>query len=162
MKPLYEISNEYLNLYNNMDESTEEFDIVQKIQEINENFDIKAMNIVSLVKNFKLDLDNIDNVIDSLKYKRESLGKKIDNLYEYLKFNMEKIEKLEIKNSIHTAKIANNPPSVSVVDASIIPLEYINRTEIVKPDLTKIKNDLKMGVIIDGVLLEQKTRLVIK
>lgn len=161
MKPLYEISNEYLSLYNATEEQTEE-ELIQNLQMIQEDFDKKALNIASFIKNLKLDLASVEQVQSDLDAKKKSISNKIKYLSEYLKFNIEKLGIDKISNSLHEVKIALNPVSVNVLDSNQIPESYKIHQDIVKPDLNKIKNDLKMGIVIDGVELKQDTRVIIK
>ncbi|TXG82854.1 MAG: siphovirus Gp157 family protein [Spirochaetes bacterium] len=161
MKPLYELTNEYLSLYNNHEDDCET-NFLDTIDKIEDDFDSKAINIASLIKNLKSDLVSFDTAIKSMTERKNAVSKKIDYLCEYLKNNMERIDKKEIKSSIHEIKILSNPASVNIVNCEIIPDEYIKHTEVVKPDLVKIKNDLKLGVVIDGVELKNETRVVIK
>ena len=162
MKPLYQLTNEYLEIYNCSEESDLDFAFAEKIEAIDSDFETKALNIASLIKNLTLDIDTVDNVLLDLEAKKHRLKKKVDNLKEYLKFNMEKVDKKEIRNTIHDIRIALNPCSVKVVNQELIPDEYIRKQEILKPDLTKIKDDLKRGVVIEGVELGRSDRLVVK
>ena len=68
----------------------------------------------------------------------------------------------KVKTPLFTVALQNNPPSVNVIDEKLIPNDYrktVTTTSISKKDLLE---DLKQGLIIDGVELKQIKSLRIR
>lgn len=161
MKPLYEITNDYLSLYQNHEDMDQD-SFVDMIDKLDTEFETKAINIAALLKNLNLDLESVEHVLDSLQSKRKQLDNKISYLKDYLLNNMKLLHKEEIKSGLHCIKLRKCPFKLNVLNQSEIPEEYKIHVDQVKLDSDKIKDHIKNGVIIDGVELVQNISVVIK
>jgi hypothetical protein len=161
MKPLYEIANEYLSLYQSHEDIDQE-DFVNLIEKLDSEFDTKAINIAALLKNLTLDLESVEHVLDSLQSKRKQLDNKISYLKDYLLNNMKLLNKNEIKSGLHCIKLRKCPFKLNVLNQSEIPEEYKIHVDQVKLDSDKIREHIKNGVVIDGVELIQNISVVVK
>lgn len=162
MKPLFEISNEYTALIQeleNADELTDEH--VKLLNQLDGDLNSKALNVGAYIKNIQLESESIDHVIKDLGARRDKLEKKIERLKDYLKINLEKCSIKEIKSPLFDIKVRNNPPHVVVIDEALIPADYIKETVMRRIDKALISQELKKDIFIPGAMLEQNTSLQI-
>ena len=117
---LYEISNQIRDLA--LFEDNEQTSLA--LQELTEDFNTKALNIAKLTKELNADIDAIDNETKRLYDRKKSLQGKIDGFKEYLMTNMIQSDIPQIKDSIITISIRNNPPSVDLVNTAVIDDRY--------------------------------------
>lgn len=153
---LYEITDAYLNIADM--EETEE--VNKSLDIIQDEFDKKAENIIKVIKNIEADAKALKDEADRLSDKRKRLEKKKEDLKEYLFYNMRATNTKKIKAGIFDINIQKNPPSIKILDENTIPDKYKIFT--FKPDKKQLKEDLKNGVKITGVSLEQSESLRIR
>ena len=94
------------------------------LQELTEDFNTKALNIAKLTKELNADIDAIDNETKRLYDRKKSLQGKIEWFKNYLLENMTTSKIEQIKDSIITISIRNNPPSVDLVNTAVIDDRY--------------------------------------
>lgn len=152
---LYEISNKYQIELD--DPSGYGF-----LDSIEDELNIKAVNVAAYIKNLEAELSAIENAITDMKNRESVTYKKICSLKEYLLFNLNKCEIKEIKSAQFDIKVKKCPASVVIINDSIIDDEYKSIKEVTSIDKNKIKNDILNGVIVDGAEIVYNTRLEIK
>jgi hypothetical protein len=162
MQSLYNLTANYKNIANLLDDETMEPEIITTaLAEINGSITEKAANIAGLIKNYDSDADakraEIKRLTDSLRVDEN----KSNWLKAYIKENMERLELDKIKVPLWTFSLAKNPPSVEV-DMGLLPKAYIIETISQAPDKKMIKAALKLGVAVPGAHLEQGVSLRIK
>ena len=160
---LYEISNKYLAILNNMyDEETGVVDetALKALNEIEDSFETKAITIGKVFKNLFSLASAIENERKAMQKRENMLKKKIENLKDYLKINMEKCSISKIESHFFNISLRQNPCSVNVIDESKIPKKYFKIKKEV--DITKIKDDLKNCVVIKGAELINTKSVLIK
>lgn len=158
---LYELTQNYLNLLDLLENPEVPADIIQiALEEVEGNFEDKAENIVKLIKSVEGDIKTYKEEELRLSTRRKTLENKVSNLKEYLEGSLKAIGKTEIKGKLFTLKIQKNAPSVVIDDVNTIPKEYLKIVEEV--DKKKIKEDLKNGLEIPGVKLESSESLRIR
>lgn len=162
MKPLFEISNDYLKFMDylsDIDEIREED--IYKIKEIESSFEECAVNIGLIIKMLDIEYNAISSNIESQEKRRSSVYKKIERLKKYVKEEMERVGTKVAKNSEVALKIKVNPPSVVLDDESLIPEKYFLEKRLLMLDKTHVSRDLKNNISVPGAHLEQKTRVEI-
>ena len=108
-RPLYEITYEYQNLMYLLEENElPEEEVISQLEDINQEFDKKASNIVGLFLNMEADCRSIKEAELKMKKRRESLERNAMRLREYLLQNMIMLEIPEVKSSQFLVKIKNN------------------------------------------------------
>lgn len=161
MQQLYQIADDYQEAFNKLEEL--DFDqqtIEDSLSLIKTDFDSKAINVGSFVKNLESNIKAMRDAESSIANRRKILQNKIDSIKEYLKTNMEKCGIKHIHSPYFDIKIKKNPESVKIEDAIIIPSIY--KEEIIRIQKNLIKEDLKNGKIINGCSLVQNNRVEIK
>lgn len=162
---LHELTGEYLKLSemffdDSIDESALYIEMDKVKGEINvkmENYAIATQNMAALAKSMK-------DAEEKINARRKKLEDRIENIKSYIKYNMDRLQIHRISSPYLNIQIKNNPPSVRVNNEDQIPSEYMVQPEPqpMRPDKRKILEDLKEGVVIEGVELVKTTRLEIK
>jgi len=162
---LHELTGEYLKLSemffdDSIDESALYIEMDKVKGEINvkmENYAIATQNMAALAKSMK-------DAEEKINARRKKLEDRIENIKSYIKHNMDRLQIHRISSPYLNIQIKNNPPSVRINNEDQIPSEYMVQPEPqpMRPDKRKMLEDLKEGVVIEGVELVKTTRLEIK
>lgn len=156
---LYEITNEIQTIFNNMDDDGElSQEAIDHLDESQQNFEQKAVNIALYIKN--LETEEL-----AMKKRLDKITKQADFLSDYLKINMIKLSINEIKSdSYFKIKLKTCPLSLDVLDEKIIPAEYWREKVITSRSIDKnmLKDVLKEGVEVPGASLQRNIKLNIK
>ncbi|MCO8297232.1 siphovirus Gp157 family protein [Tetragenococcus halophilus] len=160
MSTLYELTDNYqhvLEIAEQLDEET----LKDTLDSLDDAIDSKAENSAKVIRELEGNINALTSEIQRLNERKTALNNNVRFLKEYLQNEMEKVGKDKIKSDLFTVGIQNNPPSVHVGDEKKIPRDYFTEQE-PKLDKTRLKNELKSGVEIDGAELRQKRSLRIK
>lgn len=91
----------------------------------------------------------------------ESMASSMEDVHERCRDNlrgaMEKLGTTEILGNDVKFRLQKSPPSVNVLDETLIPGEYIVTETITKIDRKKINSDVKNGKSVPGIEIVQKT-----
>lgn len=161
---LYNITNRFIDLF----EKAEDGELTQ--EEIQEQGNELALALQNKSTSIIAYTRNIESIVEAMKAEekrisdnRKILENKVDKFKEYVKTNMEKLGLEKIQNELGTLAIRKNPASVEIFDEGLIAEEYKEEKITVTIDKTKIKNDLKNGISVQGArLVEDKTSLSVK
>lgn len=164
-RSLYEINQDYLNLINSsfsIDEETGEilFD-EEKLNAINDEFENKVDNIVSLVKEKKALVEARKKEIEALKERNERDLKVIDNLQNYVLSSMTLRDRKKVetaRNSV-TYRISK---SVNIFNEALVPSQFIKEEIKTSIDKKAIMESLKNGETVDGCAILEKKNISIK
>jgi hypothetical protein len=152
MPKLYELTGNYKNLIDLLDdESIETDEIMAAIQQVDGEIVIKAQEMAKLLKNIGSDAMAYEIEEKRLKAKRQSLERRYDGIKGYLEGELIKVGVAKV-GGIVPLSFRKSPPSVNVIDITKIPTDYM----VVKPsepDKKTILEDLKSGKKIPGVEL---------
>ena len=131
MAKLFQLSEAYRKLYEQVDElldneemTDDDLDMfIDTIKSIEDLIEVKIENINKLVKGWQADVDAYKKEEDRLKKRREALDNRIKGLKKYVlemmtNANIDKVE------GMYGARRQANPPSVLIVNESLIPKEY--------------------------------------
>lgn len=166
MLTLHEIKDTYfalLDILDSIDDSDEEQkSLLKEGLKINEeNFFDKVHNYVRFIHTQEKDIEIIESEIKRLNALKKSKQGKID----YLKLNLISAMQTFDKSKIEfpTIKLSLKKSSViEIVDIDKVPEAYVKIKKELQPDKNLIKEALKNGESISGVLLIEKDNLLIK
>lgn len=91
-----------------------------------------------------------------------SIKNQNERLQEFLTQAIDDSGKKEIQTENHILKPRNYKDSVIVEKTEKLPIDYVIRTEAIRPDKKKIYEDLKKGKSIRGAHLKSNRKTVIK
>lgn len=96
------------------------------------DIDRQLKNYIAAIKNLRSAKDAFATEIRRLQAKKWAIEKKEKRLSDYVKGIMERLGRRNVNFDIHTARIAKSPPSVEVLDESVIRDEFIQIERTVK------------------------------
>ena len=128
---------------------------------------VKGEHIGKFVQNLEADAKAIDCAIQSMAARKAAIESRVQQIKTYLLRNMQQADILKIECPYFKISRQKNPAKVVIDDEKLIPISYWRQPPVPpppepKPDKKEILDDLKQGVVIEGVHLEQNERLVIK
>lgn len=157
---LYDISTEYsVQAEEIMSMDIDDETLQDTLESMQGDFNDKAVAIATVIKNMKLDISAIDVELDRIKQRRTVLNNRAVRLGSYLSDCMARCEIPQVKSLLFNINLRVNPPSVSITNQSLIPKEFIMKSEVETIDKTKIK---AAGGCPGAEVITNKTRLDIK
>lgn len=161
---LYTIATEYQSLAALDIENMDEESFRAALNALHGDLTTKATNVIAYQKNVQAFADAITAAADKLKERAKVVQNKADSLHDYIKLSMEAAQITKLEGVEFVARIQNNPPAVVIDAGATVPAEFMVTPPAPEPypNKTALKDALKNGQVIEGVRLEQKTRLVIK
>ncbi len=155
---LYELAQNYAEIQEmDLDEQTF-LDTLESIQDTAED---KVKNIVKWIRNLKGDNTAIKEEETRLKNKRIANENKIKALSLYLEDFLKTSGLTRLKAGLFTISLQNNPSSLEIYDATLIPEQYLKPQAPVY-DTQTIKDLLKQGEEIPGATLKHTKGLRIR
>lgn len=157
---LYELANDFLEVENleGVDAATQ----IEIINAIKTEISNKGDGIIKFIRNEEASLKVIDEEIKRLQALKKSKNTKIRNMKSYLMHCMRLMGMKKIEGNLGRISIRKNPPSLEIVDGTIIPQEYMIKEVIINLDKNKVKEMLKNGETVPGCTLSQGESLIIK
>lgn len=158
---LFELTENYVKFFTMLEEADE---ITEELEEMANNLNIaieeKSDNYVKMIKNLDADVEAYKNQEKIFNKKRKTAENKIAWLKKNLQSSMELQGRKRVETELFTISIQKNTPSLDITSEENIGDEYykIERT-LNKRDLL---NDIKEGLIIDGVGIKQTESLRIR
>jgi hypothetical protein len=161
---LYEITNQYENIFNQVNEDGEITDHTLAILDgLKHEFAEKAIQVACYIKNLEAEAQAIENAITNMKERTKKIDNKVESLKTYLSESMTKLNMNEINDSPYfKLKLKLCPVSVMVYDDTIIPEDCWNEKVVKTIDKLKIKEELTQGRTISGATLHRNIKLEIK
>lgn len=161
MTTLYKLNEQYQEIfYKLLLEEENNEDLIEELALIEIEIEDKAENTAIVLKELEANINKFKEEEKRLYERRKAL----ENNVKYLKSNLEYTMKLQGKNKFKTDhfsfSIQKNAPSVLITNEALIPEDY--QKVKVEIDKTKLKNDLKEGLIIEGAELHQSESLRIR
>ena len=161
---LYEMSNQYIFLVDEMfDEETGELNenAMEKLDNINDSIQVKCANISRMFHSLESTADIIKLEKERLDRREKAFRNQVVRLKEYMKMNMERCDIKKIECPEFTIALQNNPVSLDILDADMIPHEY-DKPPVREIDRTRVKDALKNGINVPGAVLSQGTHVRIR
>lgn len=159
MTKLHNISKDYLGF---LESDLDAEQLNECLSSIEDAFEDKANNILALVNTLDSDTSAIDAEIKRLQERKKAINSNKDRLKEYLRYNMEQTGINKISCPLFTVTLGKPTKKVEVVDLDLIPDEYVTIKSEVKPNLTELKKAMKENDVPGAVMVEGKSRLLIK
>lgn len=162
MAKLYELTQNYNNLLELLDNPDIPKEMIDSaLNEVGEEIEIKAENIVKVIKSLEVDIAGYKEEEKRMSDRRKTLENRVTGLKDYLDSAMKATCKERIKGKVFTISYQKNPPSVDIKDAKLIPNKYIIPQETVF-NKKLILEDLKAGQEIEGAAIKQTIGLRIR
>ena len=156
MASLYELSGDYVRFSELMEIEELEPEMQEALEEaldnLGEDIEIKLENYAKIIKNFESDIAGLKAEEERLNKKRKTLENSIKNMKQRMTEAMIQTGKVDIKGELFKFKVQANPPPV-IMDVNHIedvPVKYLI-TQDPKIDKKKLAEDLKAGVMLEGV-----------
>lgn len=162
MAKLYELTEHYNNLLELINNEEVPKELIEKaLNEVSEEFEVKAENIAKLIKSLEVDINGYKEEEKRMSTQRKYLENKISNLKEYLDGSMKALGKQKIKGKVFTLAIQKNPPSVEILNLECIDNKYLIPQD---PTVDKkaILDDLKNDIEVTGAKIKQTESLRIR
>ena len=156
---LYEMTTDLVNL---MDEEINESTKEEIIEAIKLQMEVKAENIIAVIRNYETRIEAIKAEEKRLAEYRKSEQKSLERLKEYTTYCMEQLGNKKLDTSLGRISLRKKPASLNIVNEELIPSEYKELVQTVKIDKAQIKKDLKDKVIEGVELVEGGNSLQIK
>ena len=161
MTKLYKLTDRYITIEGMLDSDIATKEEVQaSLDDIKEQIGDKVESIAKIVLSQKASIEAIKAEEDRLARRKEAMHNNMEWLKNYLLVEMLSTKTLKVKRDLLTVTVADNPPSIEVVDLDAIPAEY-RRTipETWQPDRKAMIEHFKgTGEIIAGtdVIMDRK------
>lgn len=152
MAKLYELTQEYMELQEMMEDINEDNEQVIKdtFEGVSGEYDIKIESCCKIIKNLEAEKDAIKNECQRLSDKKKSIEGRIDYIKSMVKESMEVLELKAAGGDILKAKIQKNggkAPIILDVDENDIPEDFQKVTYTV--DKEKIRQTIEEGGPLD-------------
>lgn len=106
---LYELSNDYLQVLDMMDDDKwDDRTVLDTLEGIDGEFDYKAESMAKIIKSFQSQADAVRSEIERLSARKKSFENKAEFFKAVLFQNMQVIGKKKIKTALFTISIAKN------------------------------------------------------
>lgn len=157
MSTLYELTGQYLEIYNlDMDDETKQ-DTLDSIDWA-EDYENKVENYVKVIKNLDADMEARKNEIERLRKLNDADNSKKERMKEAVKESMELAGHDRVDTPLF--KVSFRKSEAVEVDDLLLPEAY--KVATYKPDKKRLKEDLKNGLEILGAELVERKNLSIR
>lgn len=158
---LFTLTENYIKFFTEFDNADE---VTEEMQRMADNLNIeieeKCENYANMIKSLEADIDTYKHQEKVFNEKRKTIENKVKWLKQNLQASMEQTGRKKVKTKLFTVSIQKNTPALDITSEDNIGDEYykVERT-LNKRDLL---NDIKEGLIIDGVGIKQTESLRIR
>lgn len=122
----------------------------------------KLDNVATWIEENNMKLQWLKEKKHQLSDVEASIKNQNERLQEFLTQAIDQSGQKEIQTENHILKPRNYKDSVVVEETKKLPIDYVIRTEAIRPDKKKIYEDLKAGKSISGAHLKPNRKTVIK
>ncbi|MFQ3871304.1 siphovirus Gp157 family protein [Staphylococcus sp. Mo2-7] len=158
MSTLFNLTDNYKQVYDLIAEQGDEQLLNDTLDSINDALEDKADGYVSVVKSLESDNKAIDDEIKRLQQRKTTNKNGIDRLKKSLKESMESTGKTKFKTALNSYNIQNNPPSLNVIEEKHIPSDFW-LSQAPKLDKKSLLKHIKENNDVDGVEIKQTQSL---
>lgn len=154
---LYELDEMIANFEFKVDEETGEILNIDELDELQMEREQKIENIGIYIKSLKAEAKALKEEIDNLTVRLKRINNKMESLLNFMKHALggKNFSTPKVDAKFRTTK------ATRIVDEDLIPDIYINMKIERAPRKKEILADLKKGVEIPGVELEERTSLTV-
>lgn len=159
MKNLYELTSDYIQLYEMLEAGAEtpedEAEIIAAIEETGKNLSDKADAYARIIKNLSAEAEALKAEEKRLSARRKACENGVERLKNNMLLTMQTLGADKLKTSIGTWAVQKNPWSCDVTDVSKVPARFL----IEQPPTVDKKAILaafkETGEVFDGVDIRQ-------
>lgn len=158
---LFTLTENYIKFFTEFENSDE---ITEEMQEMADNLNVeieeKCENYANMIKGLEADIDTYKHQEKVFNEKRKAIENKVKWLKQNLQASMEQTGRKKVKTKLFTVSLQKNAPSLEITNENNIDDNYY----IIERKLNKreLLNDIKEGLIVDGVELKQTESLRIR
>lgn len=158
---LFELTENYVKFFTEFESADE---VTEEMQEMADNLNVeieeKCDNYAKMIKNLEADVEAYKNQEKIFNEKRKVAENKVKWLKQNLQASMEMQGRKKVKTELFSFNIQKNTPSLEIRDEKNIDDSYY----VIERKLNKreLLNDIKEGLIVDGVELKQSESLRIR
>jgi Siphovirus Gp157. len=126
---LYELSEQYRQIQQMIDDGeVSQDDVIDTLDGIDGEFEIKADNIIKITKEIDQSIDFLGGEIKRLQARKKSLEAGKQRMRDYLRDNMASSGKQRIKSDMFTISLGKPKESIVIDNDLLVPCEYITET----------------------------------
>ena len=132
------------------------------LNQLDENFQEKAVNVAMYVRNLETESAAIAEAEKAMSARKKALNNKADRLKSYLLSEMQRTQTNQIKCPYFVLSLRKTPASVRIAPNAVIPDFLLAPPKPQEADKRAIKEAIEKGLVIEGVTLESGETLSIK
>ena len=132
------------------------------LNQLDENFNEKAINVAMYARNLEAEADAISEATKEMVKRYRALSAKADRLRNYLLSEMQRTQTKQIKCPYFVLSLRKTPASVRIAPNAVIPEFLLAPPKPQEADKRAIKEAIEKGLIIEGITLESGETLSIK
>lgn len=158
---LFELTENYVKFFTEFENADE---VTEEMQEMADNLNVeieeKCDNYAKMIRNLEADVEAFKNQEKIFNEKRKSAENKVKWLKQNLQASMEQTGRKKVKTDLFSFNIQKNKPTLEITNEKNIDDSYY----VIERKLNKreLLNDIKEGLIIDGVGIKQTESLRIR
>lgn len=157
---LYELSNQYLQLFELAGESEDQQAFLDTMERIDGEFAQKCENICKVIVGLRAQHDGLKSEIERLQAKKKVIENNIDRLKYYMYHHMQIVGATKLTAGTFNLAIQKSTPALKIADETKVPETFIRHVPVV--DKAAIKEALANGQTVEGCELVQDTHLRIR
>lgn len=162
MSSLFELTGKYLDVKNLAEQGVDEQTIMDTLESIDDEIEIKADGYAAVIKHLKGNVEMIDSEIKRLQQLKSTHKNTEKRMKENLYDNMKVTGKTKFKTNLNNFYVKKNPPSLQVEDEGRIPEDYfITSKALDKKSLLQYMKDNELDAF-EGARIQQGESLVIR
>ncbi|MDD6906579.1 MAG: siphovirus Gp157 family protein [Finegoldia magna] len=158
---LFTLTENYIKFFTEFDNADEITDEMQQMADnLNVEIEEKCENYANMIKSLEADIDTYKHQEKVFNEKRKTIENKVKWLKQNLQASMEQTGRKKVKTKLFTVSLQKNAPSLEITNEKNIDDSYY----IIERKLNKreLLNDIKEGLIVDGVGIKQTESLRIR
>lgn len=164
MPKLYELTDEYLALWDSLNDPDADWDAAEeKLKGIEAALDSKVEACAKAIRGMESDAESIDVEIERLERRKRTLENKTQSLKNYVQSEMTAAGRNKVQTDLFTVSVQQSPARLIVHAEADIPREYFKTIpETVQLDKVAVRTALKAGNVVPGCELAQGYHLRIR
>jgi len=152
---IYEIADKYRFIQQMIEEGTPPEVFAEALRAVDGELAEKLENYAMIIKNIQSNIDGKKFEAKRLLERAKSEEESIKRMKENMQQAMEAAGQTKVKGEKFNFNVQKNPPSLKVLDENLIPQDFVSVEEIKIIDKKAILAELKNGVEISGVEIQQ-------
>ena len=155
MPTIYEIADKYKFIQQMIEEGTDPEVFADALNTIDGELAEKLENYAMIMTNIQSNIDGKKFEAKRLLERAKAEEESIKRMKQNMQYAMVASGQTKVKGEKFNFTVQKNPPSLKVLDENLVPREYVEVEEVIKIDKKAILHELKAGVEISGVEIQQ-------